>query len=129
MTCFWDAIMTSLTHEDYLLLNFNKKPSANTFIDVLKQKNVKATHVKWNNKNISKQELSEHFEAIKCYNTANIQNGHLTSICDSFLLLLCHLLNIGIDHKFLNHPITYRNVRNNRKILKFKNNRGHFQKA
>ena len=43
--------------------------------------------------------------------------------------LLCHLLNIGIDHKFLTHPITYRNVRNNRKILKFKNNRGHFEKA
>ena len=42
MTCFWDAIMTSLTHEDYLLLNFNKKPSANTFIDALKQKKCKS---------------------------------------------------------------------------------------
>lgn len=130
MTCFWDAIMASLNHEDYLLLNFKSKPSITAFIDRLKSKNVKSTLVKWNNQNISNQELNEHYEAIKCYNTAKIRNGHLTSICDSFLLLLSHLLNIGIDHKFLNRfPITYRNVRNNRKILKFKNNRGHFEKA
>lgn len=130
MTCFWDAIMASLNHEDYLLLNFEKKPSTTAFIDRLKSKNVKSTQVQWNNKNISNQELDEHYEAIKCYKIAHINNGHLTSICDSFLLLLCHLLNIGIDHKFLNrYPITYRNVRNNRRILKFKNNRGHFEKA
>ena len=130
MTCFWDAIMASLNHEDYLLLNFKSKPSTTAFIDRLKSKNVKSTLVKWNNQNISKQELNEHYEAIKCYNIVNIRNGHLTSICDSFLLLLCHLLNIGIDHKFLNrYLITYRNARNNRKILKFKNNRGHFEKA
>ena len=91
MTCFWDAIMASLNHEDYLLLNLVQNPCTNAIIDVLKQINVKATLVKWNNKNISKQELDGHFETIKCYTTVKICHDHLTSICDSFLLLLCHL--------------------------------------
>ena len=90
MTCFWDAIMASLNHEDYLLLNLVQKPCANAIIDVLKQINVKATLVKWNNKNISKQESDEHFQAIKCYNTAKIYNDLLilyaTLFCFCFVI-------------------------------------------
>ena len=77
-------------------------------------------------KHLKEQEKKEHFEAIKCYNIKGIRNGHLTSICDSFLLLLCHLLNINIHHKYLNTNIVYSTPKTVRKTLYFRSNRGHF---
>ena len=67
-------------------------------------------------------------EAIKDYNINGIGNGHLTSICDSFLLLICELFHINILHRYLNITIIY-SYPNPRKTFRFKSNRGHFQIA
>ena len=127
MTCFWDSILSSLNKDDFKLLGEQKKPNRNTFIKVLKEKN-KITNTLWQGKQLRNQEKKEHFEAIKDYNISGIRNGHLTSICDSFLLLICDLLKINIEHMFLNVNIKY-NIENARKTLRFKSNKGHFSKG
>ena len=106
MTCFWDSILSSLNQEDFNLLGEKKKTNRIEFIKILKNKN-KLTNALWQNKPLKNQEKKEHFEAIKDYNISGIRNGHLTSICDSFLLLICDLLKINIEHRFLNTTIIY----------------------
>lgn len=127
MTCFWDSILSCLTIEDFKLLGVNKKLNREGLIERLKTKNCLVDTL-WQGKPLKKQEKQEHFEAIKCYNIKGIYNGHLTSICDSFLLLLCHLLKINITHKYLNNNIIYKTVNTVRKTLHFKSNRGHFSR-
>ena len=78
---------------------------------------------------MSLNEKDEHFTAIKVYDINGIKNGHLTSVCDSFLLLLCEIFDISITHKFMNTNIMYENIHKSRKTLKFTSNSGHFQNA
>ena len=127
MTCYWDSIRDSLTLDDYNRLDFNHKPNLQQFISTLKTKNTLVNNVLWQGNGFRNQEISEHFEAVKSYNTNDIHNGHLTSICDSFILLLCELLEISIEHKYLNNVIYYKNKKHSRKTLHFKSNNGHFE--
>ena len=127
MTCFWDSILSCLTIEDYKLLGVKQKLKREELIDILKNKNC-IVDVLWQDSEIRHQEKEEHFEAIKSYNVKGIYKGHLTSICDSFLLLISHLLNININHKYLNNNITYKTKNNCRKTLYFSSNRGHFRR-
>lgn len=125
MTCFWDSILSCLTIEDFKLLGVNKKINREGLIQQLKSKNCLVDTL-WQGKPLKEQEKKEHYEAIKCYNIKGIYNGHLTSVCDSFLLLLSHLLNINIQHKYLNINISYCTSNPVRKTLYFKSNKGHF---
>ena len=127
MTCFWDSILSCLTIEDFKLLGVNKKINREGLIQQLKSKNCLVDTL-WQGKPLKEQEKKEHYEAIKCYNIKGIYNGHLTSICDSFLLLLSHLLNINIQHKYLNINISYCTSNSVRKTLYFKSNKGHFSR-
>lgn len=127
MTCYWDSIRDSLTLDDYNRLGFNSKPTSQQFITNLKTKNTLVNNVLWQGNEFRNQEIAEHFEAIKSYNVHDIHNGHLTSICDSFILLLCQLLEISIEHKYLNNVICYKNKKHSRKTLYFKSNNGHFE--
>lgn len=129
MTCFWNGILHSLNDDDWRILQFSKKPSINEFILKIKLLNRPLNSVKWQNKLLTKQEKQEHFEAIRDYNVSKINQGHLTSICDPFLLFLSDFLNIKIIHIFLNSQITYENVHDIRKILKFRSNHSHFQRS
>ena len=126
MTCFWDAIISSLNKEDFTILGQSNKPSIKDFIKLLLLKNVKVDNVKWNDKILTQKEIEEHFEAIKSYTIDNITSGHLTSICDSFLLLICQLLRLNIVHYFLKHKILYSNIQKTRKTLVFGSNKSHF---
>ena len=125
MTCFWDSIISCLTIEDFKLLGVNKKLNREGLIQQLKNKNCLVDTL-WQGKSLKEQEKKEHYEAIKCYNIKGIYNGHLTSICDSFLLLISHLLDIKIQHRYLNTNIIYCTPKSVRKTLHFKSNRGHF---
>ena len=127
MTCFWDSILASMTTDDFILLGVNNRLSRVQFIQTLKNKN-KITNVLWEGTPLREQEKKEHFEAIKDYNIGQIHNGHLTSICDSFLLLLCDLLQVNIEHQYLCKVIKYSNPQKVRKTLRFRSNRGHFSK-
>uniref|UniRef100_A0A6C0CSR3 Uncharacterized protein n=1 Tax=viral metagenome TaxID=1070528 RepID=A0A6C0CSR3_9ZZZZ len=126
MTCFWDSILSCLTIEDFKLLGSDRKLKREELILSLKNKNC-LTDTLWQGNKLREQEKKEHFEAVKCYNIKGIYKGHLTSICDSFLLLLCHVLKLNINHRYLNTNINYR-IEGARKTLSFKSNRGHFSR-
>jgi len=130
MTCFWDAIVRSLNKQDFLLLgekNFNLNKIS--LINFLKKNNKKPQDVLWQNQSLKKKELDEHVEAVKCYNITGIRRGHLTSTCDSFLLLICQLFRVNINHKYLRNTIQYKTKHRPRKVLNFRSNRGHFQRG
>lgn len=128
MTCYWDSILSCMTIDDFKYLGHNRKLNREGFIQALKNKNC-LTNTLWQGQVIKKQEKLEHFEAIKCYNIKGIYSGHWTSICDSFLLLISHVLNVNIVHRYLNTDIKYIQPRKARKTLFFKSNRGHFSRS
>ena len=128
MTCFWDGILQALDNSDFQLVGCNNRLNRHQLINLLKTKNVEIEDVTWNGQKLTKQEIKEHFDAIKSYDIKTIQNGHLCSSCDSFLLLICQLFNVTIKHLYMNVNIEYKNEKVQRKTLNFASNRGHFWK-
>ena len=128
MTCFWDGILQALDTSDFQVVGCNNRLNRRQLIDLLKNKNVEIEDVTWNGKKLTKQEMKEHFQAIKDYNINNINQGHLCSSCDSFLLLICQLFNVNIKHLYMNVNIEYQNEKIQRKTLNFASNHGHFWK-
>ena len=127
MTCFWDGIISSLNNQDYQFAGI-RKAKHRDFINQLKAKNKMVSSVSWQGNKLTEQEMKEHMEAIKDYNVNGIHNGHLTSTCDSFLLLVCELFKVNITHKYINTNIVYKHD-NGRKTLIFSSNRGHFTRG
>jgi len=136
MTCFWDGIMSQLSKEDFSILQssdgicMHGKCSVKELVILLQSKNILTNDVLWGVMNnqlavISPKELGEHYNAVTDYNPLHVNNGHLTSTCDYFLLLLTQLLNIRIEHNYLKTIIIY-TVDNPRKTWKFSSNRRHF---
>ena len=128
MTCFWDGILQALDTSDFQLVGCNNRLNRNQLIDLLKTNNVEIEDVTWNGIKLTKQEIKEHFETIKDYNSNGIQQGHLCSSCDSFLLLICQLFNVNIKHLYMNINIEYKNEKVQRKTLNFASNYSHFWK-
>ena len=128
MTCFWDGILQALDTSDFQVVGCNNRLNRRQLIDLLKNNNAEIEDVTWNGKKLTNQEMKEHFEAIKDYNINTINQGHLCSSCDSFLLLICQLFNVNIKHLYMNVNIEYQNKNIQRKTLNFASNRGHFWK-
>ena len=125
MTCFWNGVLKSLNKNDFDFINETKKNTP-CFIELLKKKIKPMCNVLWQGKTIKEREIREHLQAIKEYNINNISNGHLTSTCDSFLLLICELFQVDIIHHYLKNDIYYKYQGNSRKILHFSSSTGHF---
>ncbi len=128
MTCFWDGILQALDNSDFQVVGCNNRLNRQQLINLLKTKNVEIEDVSWNGKKLTKQEMKEHYEAIKAYNINGINRGHLCSSCDSFLLLICQVFNVNIKHSYINVDIEYKNEKVQRKTLQFASNHGHFWK-
>lgn len=129
MTCFWDAIVSSLNKDDFELFGEkNFTINRQTVINFLKSKNTKCNNVLWQNQKLKEQELNEHIEAVKCYNIKGIGRGHWTSTCDSFLLLICQLFKVNINHKYCKTMITYKNSETVRRTINFNSNTRHFSR-
>ena len=128
MTCFWDGILQALDTSDFQVVGCNNRLNRQQLINLLKTKNVIIEDVTWNGKKLTQKEMIEHYKAIKDYDINNIQQGHLCSSCDSFLLLICQLFNVNIKHLYLNVDIEYKNKKVQRKTLEFASNHGHFWK-
>tara|TARA_B100001063_G_scaffold247268_1_gene291938 strand:+ start:3859 stop:4242 length:384 start_codon:yes stop_codon:yes gene_type:complete len=127
MTCFWDGIIGSLNNQDYEVAGI-RKANNRDFINQLKKKNKMTSSVSWQGNKLTEQEMKEHMEAIKDYNINGIGNGHLTSTCDSFLLLVCEVFKVNITHRYMNVNIIYKHD-SGRKTLNFRSNRGHFTRG
>ena len=125
MTCFWDGIFKSLNNDDFKFIG-EKKTNIRNFINILKSKNIEMNDVLWQKTKLKKQEIKEHMEAIKDYKIGKINGGHLTSSCDSFLLLVCQIFQVKIIHRYMKHIIIYQNSKKERKTLHFSSSRSHF---
>ncbi len=128
MTCFWDGILNGLQKTDLNLYDISNK-NKEAFITFLKSKNSYELFkkVRWNGFLLKEQEIKEHIEMIKNYNIKGIYNGHLTSTCDGFLLLITSLFKLNINHRYLSCLIRYKYDGNSRGIMNVSSNRGHFQ--
>mgnify|MGYP001291128393 FL=1 len=125
MTCFWDGVMKSLNKNDFDLIN-EKKSSHIELIRMLKRRKTPMINVLWENQKLSKNEIKEHLLAIDEYDINGIPGGHLTSSCDSFLLLICELFKVNIEHMYMIHTIKYSNTKEVRKTLYYSSNDKHF---
>ncbi len=125
MTCFWDGIFKSLNNDDFKLIG-EKKTNIRNFINILKIKNTQMNDVLWQKTKLKKQEIKEHIQAIKDYNVSKIHGGHLTSSCDSFLLLVCQLFQVKIIHRYMKNIIIYQNSKKERKTLSYSSSNSHF---
>lgn len=127
MSCFWDSIYSQLILEDYNFIGENKPTNIEGLVHLMKKRNKRIDNVTWQKTYLSHNEKNEHNTAINVYNVGGIRNGHLTSVCDSFLLLVCEIFCISIEHKFMGTTLFYDNAKKSRKCLKFSSNSGHFQ--
>ena len=124
MSCFWDSLIQSISNEDKTNF-FNNNINPIDFAKTLKQKNTLTLNVTWNNENLTTQFLDENKQAIDSYDTNTIYNGYYCSTCEPFLFLLCELLNIEIQHNYNNNLMIYKNIKNNRYIIKINSDNGH----
>ena len=132
MTCFWDGIMQSLDNSDFAHIDKSPtlKRSHRNFIEFMKEASRDLSgntgDVTWQGIEFREQEMAENAEAIKVYDVGKIRGGHLTSVCDPFLVLVCQVFQVDIHHRYLNIWVKYENRKTARKVLKFRSNRGHF---
>jgi len=126
MTCFWDGILKSLKKEDLQYCNYKEPKNPKNFIIFLKKNKKEMNNVLWQNNTLKKQEIKEYLDWIDEYDVNDIPNGHLTSICDPFLLLICELFSVNIKHQYNKYTILYKNKNKSRKTLIFSSNNGHF---
>ena len=84
--------------------------------------------ITWNGETLTKKQLQENYDHIIDFNPNTIGNGYDCSVCDPFLLLVCYLFNVNIDHNYNGYLMKYR-ANNNARILRFSSNTGHFQVA
>ncbi|AYV83903.1 MAG: hypothetical protein Hyperionvirus13_46 [Hyperionvirus sp.] len=139
MTCFWRGIIIALGPMrienvlGYKLAKRKKKKSTyvpDGFVKALMTagKGVLANDVLFNGAAISEQEKKEYATWIDTYDSTDIENGHLTGLCDPFLLLICQLFQINIEHKAKDGLRTYTNTKAPPKsLIKFKSTKNHFQ--
>ena len=126
MSCFWDAIRSSLQANELEFLNLKRSCSPKDLINALKKHNKPCIRVVWNNVRLSRNNVRENFRWINEYNESGT-NGHMTSTCDPFLCLLVELFNFEIHHRYLKNTNIYTriDVKGNR-IISFRSNQGHF---
>ena len=129
MTCFWNGILKGLKKDDLEYITkrpVNRWPTIRELIIFLKKSNRMTDNVTWNSNTLSKMEKEENKHAIKTFNISGINNGYGCSTCDPFLLLICEIFCVNINHFFLNKIMRYENKKLARKTITFRSNYGHF---
>lgn len=127
MSCFWDSLCNALNHTHFANLRKNHNISSLSplkMVNFLKSNNKKTINVYWQNKQLTEKQYQENIDAIKEYNSNNIPNGYMCSTCDPFLLLFAELLQISIEHNYMNNIIIYKYI-NSEKTIKLKSNNSH----
>ena len=125
MTCFWNAIISSLKDEDKKILNVNGRIFPKRMVEILKSKNQETNNVTWNNEKLKEQQIKENIEHIKELDINKISNGYLCSTCDPFLILLAETLKVKIKHNYNDTVIIYNNIEKERRTINLCSDRGH----
>lgn len=129
MSCFWKGILAAITP---IVPDVKRSPSS--LIEWFQTKASKIDCVQiqqsvyWQNFPLSIRLLEENRDWILRYESKRANSGHLTSTCDPFLIVLCYVLNVDIDHLYLSSKIEYRNISKTKSKwrLIFRSNSGHF---
>jgi len=151
MTCVWDSIINSLNEDDKKKIFPNGKSiNACGLVEFFQENNIETKNVVVNGEKITKKQIEENIERIKCINKNCLGNGYDCSTFDPILILLCELLKIDIEHKYLNNiikysyiinsqmeqekeqkekDIVYKNNNLQKRLFKFTSNSGHFQRG
>jgi len=105
MTCFWDALIRELQidNERHIILGNYTNPV--DLVNCLKSKNTNTNNITWQDEILGEKQKEENYEWIKTYNESNINNGHLTSTADPFLILISFLMDIKIILNYCNSEI------------------------
>ena len=125
MTCFWDGILHHLKKKDFQRVFEIDKPNNKNFVQLLKSNLTKTKNIKWNNQTLTDKQLEENYEHIKNFKVNSISKGYLCSTCDPFLLLVCKLFQVNINHNYCRNMMRYQ-IENPVRTLNFKSNSGHF---
>ena len=129
MSCFWTAILNTLTPEEKNVLGLTDKNSSEYELVVALKKRSNMfddCRVLWQNEILSKQLCSELKAWVDVYEPRQILNGHDTSSCDPFLTLLCVLFGWKIIFSYQHAVITFENTHNNARTVQFGANSHHF---
>lgn len=125
MTCFWDSILKTLDHKDFMPFKTPKMQN-HRFVEFLKHFNIRTQEISWNGELLTKKQLDENFTHIKDFDPNTIRNGYDCSICDPFLFLVCKLFKASIHHTYLGNTMKYEHP-NPKKILHYSSDSGHFR--
>jgi hypothetical protein len=117
MTCFWDAILSRISLDDIntnltidsTYFSINKKE----FINLIKSKILHIDPIdicfciKWNNEHLREKLIQENLLWIEQYDINKIEEGHYCSICDPFLMIICYIFKVNINHNYNGVPVIY----------------------
>ena len=115
MSCFWNGLRNKIPELH------NKTPKQ--IVEYFQQHNRMTLNVRQQNTTLKCQEMKENIEAI---NTYKIQDGHLTSSSDPFLLLSCELFFLDIQFMFDSHMICIKNTKKVNHTVRFDASKNHF---
>ena len=132
MTCFWNGLYHKLSDDDFKFINEIKCKSLQDLITLLKRyfNLFDIDYIFYHGSDgkiepLSKQFLSECKKAVLDYNIESMYNGYYCSTCDPFLILVCMLFKITIEHKYINVDIKYI-PRESRRKISCNSDSGHF---
>jgi len=132
MTCFWNGILDGLNFD--IILNdipnilkqnnrINKDPSK--LVNYLKENNKITINILVQNQELKEKEKEENYEHIKSFDNHSIHQGYLCSTSDPFLILVCELFEININHLYCGVNIKYTNKNKSRCTIFLGSDRGH----
>ena len=130
MACFWQGLLGALTQPMLKeTFNCNSRPRPDQLISLFHQKVTKTPNVLWQGQKLKEQEMEENIKRIKEFKPHQARSGYDCSSCDPYLLLVCQLFKVNINHKFNGTMIKYTYQPESQMTLSFASNRGHFWKG
>lgn len=128
MTCFWDGILKKLNNEDFQRTFECDKPNNIKLVKLLKESNDKLNfnrNITWNKEKLTDKQWKENYDHIRNYQPKTIYNGYMCSSCEPFLILICLLFKVNINHNYCGNIMRYE-IKDPIRTLNFKSNNHHF---
>ena len=127
MTCVWDTLIRCIKKDEVTQRILGDYNSPLDFVKRLKNSNTMIEGILWQGVEVSKKQQEENFEWIRDYNENSIQNGHLTSSADPFIMLVAYLLRIEVIFIFNGYRIVIYPPGNARYNITLRGNGGHMR--
>jgi hypothetical protein len=97
MTCVWTALLAGLPAD---LFPGARKPPPEMFVSMLQAANRPTVRVCVNGRHLSDRNIDENMEWVRNLDPRGVHGGYQCSTADPFLLLVCELFHVNIEHSF-----------------------------